>query len=173
MSDQVAGAVELEDDPSAVEASGSLSSRMERRSNELSSQRSDIFELPGWDDILAVELRLMGWESLRKIGIRNQKVKSVPLQELYTSIDQIVAGTERFYEIDESSGERRPIRDTWVTLARRTGKNLPQDLTPRQAVIALVGDTRVMTLYNAWQEWMKGERQEVDEEVMRDFETTA
>lgn len=162
---------EFTDDAAALDASSSLSSRMERRSSELASQKSDIFELPGWDDILEVELRLMGWEALRKIGIRNQKVKSVPMQELYTSVDQIVAGTERFFELDEA-GNRKPIRDTWVSLARRTGKNLPQDLTPRQAVIALVGDTRVMTLYNAWQEWMKGERQEVDEEVVRDFERT-
>lgn len=168
--DGVVGEVD-EIDPEAVEASNSLSARMERRSQELASQVSEIFEIPGWDEILEVELRLMGWEALRKIGIRNQKVKGVPMQELYTSVDQIVAGTEKFYELDDE-GNRKPIKDTWTSLARRTGKNLPQDLTPRQAVLALVGDTRVMTLYNAWQEWMKGERSQADEELVRDFERT-
>lgn len=149
----------------------SLAQRMQSRSQELERQVTEVFDIPGWEDILSVELRLMGWQVLRGIGQRNRKVKQVALQELYTAIDSIITATSQFYEVQ---GERRVTLegDTWISLARRTGKKLPDELTQRQAVLALVGDTRVMVLYNEWQEWMQGERREVDEEVMRDFETT-
>lgn len=154
-----------------IDGASSLSTRMKARSEELERQVSEVFEIPGWEDVLAVELNMVGWKKLRVIGQRNRKVKDLPTQELYVAIDQLITATDGFFEV--FGDERKSINDTWVSLARRTGKPLPDNLTPRQAVLALVGDTRVMALYNSWQEWLQGERREVDEEVVRDFERTS
>jgi hypothetical protein len=152
-------------------AGGSLAARMKRRGKELESQRTEVFEIPGWEEILAVELRVLGYEESRKIGRRLSKLRNESLQELYSYADQIVAATEGFYEVD---GDRRtPVDKTWMDLARAASPNkLPEDLTPRMAVISLVGDRRVAYLFSDYEEWMRGERQGVDEEVVRDFGTT-
>lgn len=158
----------------AVGAGGdSLAARMKRRGRELASQRTEIFEIPGWAAILAVELRLLGFDESDKITARLEKTVRHPgLRKLYFAVDQIVAATEGFYEVD---GDRRtPVDRTWVDLARDGADHkLPEDLTPRQAVISLVGDRRVVTgLYGEFEAWMSGERETVEEEVVSDFGTT-
>lgn len=165
MSEQVTQ--EMDTEPTG----GSLAARMKRRGKELENQRTEVFEIPGWEEILAVELRMLGYEESRKIGRRLSKIRNESLQELYSYVDQIVAATEGFYEVD---GDRRtPVDKTWMDLARAGAPHkLPEDLTPRMAVISLVGDRRVAYLFNDWEEWMRGERPEVDEEVVRDFRTT-
>lgn len=171
MTEQITKEMEPVSDPDTEAAPGSLAARMKRRGAELENQRTEIFPLPGWDEILAVELRVLGYEESRKIGRKLTRMRDETLQELYSFIDQIVAATEGFYEID---GDRRtPIDKTWMDLARAAAAHkLPEDLTPRRAVLSLLGDRRVAYLFSDWEEWMKGERQEVDEEVMRDFGTT-
>lgn len=171
MSEQVTREMDVAEE-SEVTGGGSLKARMGRRGRELESQRSEVFEVPGYDEIIAVELRMLGYEESRKIGQRVARhTREVAMQELYAFCDQILAATEGFFEVD---GDRRvPIDATWTSLARDASPvKLPEELTPRQALISLVGDRRVAYLFTAWEEWMRGERSDVDEEVVRDFGTT-
>lgn len=170
MSEQITREMEpVADEP--VNGAGSLAARMKRRGRELESQRTEVFEIPGWEEILAVELRLLGYDESRRIGRRLDKLRNEDMQELYSYADQIVAATEGFYEVD---GDRRTrIDKTWMDLARAAATvKLPEDLTPRQAIISLLGDRRVFYLFSDFEQWMRGERREVDEEVVRDFGTT-
>jgi hypothetical protein len=121
--------------------------------------------------MLAVELRLVGWEALRRIVTKYERQRVPALQELYTAADQILLGTEGFYEVDED-GKRTSVEQSWITLAKATGRVLPDELTPRQALISLVGDTNVLILWKEWQDWMSSRRTEVEEEVVRDFGMT-
>lgn len=150
---------------------GSLQERLQHRSQELEQTVSAVFPIPTLDDILAVELRLVGWEALRKIVSKHERQQVPAIKELYVASDGILAGTVGFYEIGEDS-RRTKVDSTWQELARATGKQLPEDLTPRRALIALVGDTNVAILWQQWQEWMATRRPEVDEEVSKDFGTT-
>lgn len=170
MSEQITREMEPVADES-VNGAGSLAARMKRRGKELESQRTEVFEVPGWEEILAVELRLLGYDESRRIGRRLDKLRNEDMQELYSYADQLVAATEGFYEVD---GDRRaPIDKTWMDLARAAAATkLPEDLTPRQAIISLLGDRRVFYLFTDFEQWMRGERREVDEEVVRDFGTT-
>lgn len=154
----------------AQREAGSLAQRMEARAGELERTVSAIFPIPTWEDILAVELRLVGWEALRRIVTKHDRHRVEAIKELYTAADQILLGTEAFYEVKEDGRER--IESSWVDLARATGRKLPAELTPRQALIALVGDTNVAILWRDWQEWMTTRRPEVDEELAQDFGTT-
>jgi hypothetical protein len=150
--------------------SSSLDGRMKARTEELESRTSEFFQVPGFEDIIAVELRLLGFEAQRKIARRNERIRDTTVQELYTACDCILRATEGLYEVDGDT--RTPIRDTWIDLARRAGKTLPNDVTDRQALLALVGSFRVVGLWQEWSQWVSGRRPEVEEEVMRDFEVT-
>jgi hypothetical protein len=162
--------------PEAVEEpqtrDDSLSGRMKQRAEQLSAQKTEIFDVPGFEGIVAVEFRMLSYERSRKIGQANDKVRSVAMRELYNMADQLVIATERFYEV-MPDGTRKPVNHDWVSLARGgLDRPLPAGLTPRQALLAVVGDRRVSFLYGEWEDWQRGERTEIDSEVVRDFEVT-
>lgn len=159
-----------------VASSGSLRSRMQSKQTATAERHTEFFPVPNWEDMVEVELRVLGWRTMRKIAERHRKIRDTALQELYTAADQIITATEAFYELD---GEKQTKVDMdWVSLAKagegnRGVKPLPENVTPRQAVLALVvHDTRLMYLWQEWQDWLKSVRPEVDEEVVRDFSTT-
>src|SRR5215212_4209172 len=87
---------------------GSLQERLQRRAKELEDTVSTIFPIPNWDDILAVELRLVGWEALRKIVTKHERHAVPAIRELYTAADQLLVGTVRFFEVDENTSRRTP-----------------------------------------------------------------
>lgn len=179
-SDAVAAVTELDGEPEVggvhVETTssgaqpGSLADRLQKRSQEIEHTISAVFPVPTLDDILGVELRIVGWEALRKIVTKHERQQVPAMRELYVAADQILAGTVRFYELEDT--RRTPVDHTWQELARATGRPLPEDLTPRRALIALMGDTNVAILWQQWQEWMTTRRPEVNEEVASDFGTT-
>jgi hypothetical protein len=153
----------------------SLEARMAQRAKQIEEQTSDIFPVPLWEDMLAVELRFVGWTTgLRKIVERHKKVRDPAVNELYIAADQVLLATEGFYMVSEGpKGEvRTKANTTWVQLARATGKKLPDNLSARQAMVALMGDTNVLFLWNTWQDWMRSERGTLEEEVVQDFSTT-
>lgn len=156
-----------------VAVDDSLEARARRRHQQLEQEQTEIFEVPGWQDILGVELRLIGWEEGRKIGQRLRKVKPEALRELYIMCDLILAATDGLHELLPGGGSRRS-RHTWVSLAQAVlpAGELPDNLTPRRALIAIVGDKRVPALYAVWQNWSGGAREEVTEEVVEDFGKT-
>jgi len=154
---------------------GSLRARMQARRDELDSIRSHVFEVPRWEDVLAVELRLISLK--RQIGVieKHEKVRDTATKLLYTAADQLLLCTVGFYEVTESEdGEQRrePLEDmTWVKLALNLHPEA-DTLTPRQALIAVVGAEQILPLTNDWMEWMRGARPEQDREMRKDFTTT-
>jgi len=149
--------------------SNSLAGRMASRSEELAKNTTEVFPLPGWEDILGVELRVLSYTTIRKIGQRNNKVRDEVTSELYNLTDQIAAATEGFVEIE---GEKQtPIDETWVSLANKL-PDAPDSLTLRQAVLFVVGDKRIHFLAADWMEWARTSSHDVDKEVGSDFGTT-
>jgi len=154
--------------------SGSLESRMRARRDEVEALVSEKFPLPRYEQMVAVELRFQGYERQRSMFERNKRQRSVALKELYTACDQILAATLGFYELasaDDTEGRR--TEHSWYSLAQGVlGEKFNDESTPRQAMLALIGAEQVPTLWNDWQEWMSGQRMDVDREVETDFQKT-
>lgn len=171
---------EVDDEVEDASVSSSLEARMARRRDEVESNVTEKFPLPGkFSDIIAVELRMLEWKTLQAIANKHRKMREESTRLLYVACDQLIRATEGFYEMvadDEAEdGVRyRPIAgETYERCARRGVADLPEDLTARQALLALVRpDSLVMIWWQEWQEWMRDRRPETDEEVMRDFSTT-
>lgn len=157
--------------PTEAPQAGSLEERMAKRRDSAQRRRSEWFGIPGWDDMLEVQLRLLSWKTMRGIGKRHATQRDESLAEVYTACDQIQAATEGFREVLPDGSHRERPDETWVTLARKGAKNLAESPTPRQAMLALVEeDARLMVgLYRPWQEWMEASRPEVEEELAEDF----
>lgn len=157
--------------------SGSLSSRMGAAEENITSATTERFPIPNWEDMVEVELRMLGWKKLRAIADVHKKVRNKADQELAIAVHQLVVATEGFYEIEGETSVR--VDMDWIKLAkagsgqRGVVKPLPDTLTETQAVLALVAlDTRAMNLWNEWHEWMSSNRSDVDKELVSDFGRT-
>lgn len=148
----------------------SLSERMQERAAELQREQTEKFDLPGWRDMLAVELKPLGFTTIRNLQRKNERERNETTREVYNMADQIIAATVGFHEVDGS--KETPIEDTWVTLAKRL-PDCPDGATPRQALLFLLdGDKWVHFLYIKWMEWASTVQPEVEKEVEQDFAQT-
>jgi hypothetical protein len=156
-------------EPEPQDASPSLSARMERRHEELSRQQTEKFPLPGWEGLLEVELRPLGMRQSAKVVQRNQRTRDEATRQLYVTCDLLIAASVGFHQV---SGETsKPINDDWVTLASRLD-DCPDNPTPRQALLFLVGEDRILWLYQAWEQWQRSAGEDVDKELAEDFDKT-
>lgn len=167
MSDEYEVEVEV---PEPAEASSSLAARMQQRSAELEKQTSEKFPIPGYEGILEVELRALGYKTIRRVQKRNERVRDEGLREIYTMADQLLMATVGFHEV-LPDGTNKSISDDWISLAKRL-PNCPEAPSPRQALLFVVTDKRIAFLIQEWGEWSKSVRSDLDEEVVQDFVTT-
>jgi len=163
----------LVEEPEPIEPGLALDSRMEARGDELARQTSEWFPLPGYDDILEVELKPLGWKTSSSIQHRNERVRDPGTRELYNMADQIIRATMGFRQVwpEDEEREPQPITDDWVSLAKRR-RMCPENPTSRQALLFLLTDARVPQLFQDWILWTREVRKENDEEVGRDFSPT-
>jgi hypothetical protein len=154
-------------------APGSLADRMRARREALEKNTTTTWDLPGFDGILAVEYRALGYQALRKITKRHEQQPDEGLLELYVACDTLIGATIEVYEISETTGKLAATGERWLELARRAGVDLPENSTQRQALLALVPDAAIVSLYNRYTGWIARSGTEADEAVVRDFERTA
>jgi hypothetical protein len=76
------------------------------------------------------------------------------LLELYVACDTLIGATEEVYEISETTGKLAATGERWLELARRAGVDLPENPTQRQALLALVPDAAIVSLYNRYYRWI-------------------
>lgn len=172
----------MEHDPTKVEAqvqpqasavdaaNGSLSSRMARRQEALSQQQTEKFPLPGWEDMLAVELRTVSTKAKQAVASRNSKIRNENERQLFAAIDVIITATVAFWRVTPDGYE--PLDDDWVSLAQRL-PHPPDGLTPRRAFLFLLPDHRLDTFFYEYHQWSESVGGDIDQEVVRDFEKTA
>jgi hypothetical protein len=149
---------------------GSLEERMQARSEELEHLTTEVFDVPRWEGMLAVELKALGWKRLVDVVGKNAQIRDTSSQLLYSSADQLLAATVGFYEVEEGDDGRREtsVPDaTWNTLACNAGAS--DELTPRQALIYVVGDVQTPALATEWATWAASARPRISAEVTRDF----
>lgn len=160
-----------EDQQEPQDASPSLASRMARRHEELQRATTQRFPIPGWDDLLEVELRPVGIRPSAQIVKRNERTRDDGTRQLYVMADLLVRATVGFWEMPENGGGPKALNESWVTLARRL-PDCPDSPSERQALLFLVPEERLMFLYQPWERWMGEASREVDEDTMRDFSRT-
>lgn len=167
------------EDAQALEApGGSLADRMKARRASLEKQKTEVFEVPGYEGIFAVEYRMLGWSRIRQITRGHAQVKDPGQRELNSAVDTLLVATVQLLEVTATG--HKPVSGGWLDLARALqdpsdpeAVKLPNNPTPQHALLAIFGvEARVMTHYGEYESWLNGQRQRVDEDVVRDFERT-
>lgn len=149
---------------------GSLADRVKQRRRALETRQNETFDLPGYEGILAAEFRLLAWTEGRKIGRVNAEVPEEELQLLYTCADGLLAAHTRFFEVHGT--EQVEITETWQTLCTLAGRSIPTDASDRVAMLALLDDVGVMSLWSEYETWRITRGRRINEEVTRDFKKT-
>jgi hypothetical protein len=168
--DQLVEAEELDQEPES--ASPSLANRMAKRHQELARQTTRRFPVPGWEDVLEVELQPVGAKPSVQIVQRAQRARDDGTRQLYVAADMLLRATVGFWEMPENGGRAKRLDgEDWISLARRL-EACPDNPTPRQALLFLLPDERLLPWYAEWEQWQVSSSRDVDEETMRDFVPT-
>jgi hypothetical protein len=152
----------------------SLRDRMRARAAEMELSRTERFDVPGYSGVVEVEMRTLGWDTVRKINDRHQRIREPGVRDLHIAGDIILEATVGFWEVDDS-GNRAKVETNWLELAQAALPHLRENATPRQALMALTKadrTTRLIDLWNEWGEWNSAERTSIGEELADDFEKT-
>jgi hypothetical protein len=150
----------------------SLQARMEAHAEHLRKDVTEQFPVPGWESMLMVELKRLGYKRIRALQKRNDRVRDAATRELYSMCDQIITATVGFHEVLENGETQELPDDTWITLAQNV-PGCPDEITPRQAILFLTGDDkRVHFLAAEWGEWSRAGEADETEEVRADFVST-
>ena len=105
--------------------SGSLAGRMAERADYLQKHDTAWFGIPGFEDILEVELRALSYKTSVGIRERLNKVHDTATRELYALADTITFATEGFRQVYDEDPTPLPD-DDWVSLARGSRTRRPR-----------------------------------------------
>jgi hypothetical protein len=173
--EQPTEAIEPVPRPPRPEPASSLKARMKARQAELQDRTTEIFPVPLFDAILAVELKAVEWEeteqALEKHLRRPQRMM------LLTAADEVVAATVAFYEIGEDDSlELIEDAEAWSDIATayldEDFTAMPPATLERVALISLISEQGVMALSGQYRQWLGGANVGISKAVRRDFKTT-
>lgn len=162
-------------DEPMVPAGSSLKARMHDRQEELAKRTTELFPVPRYDEIIAVELKAIPWERSEKILERHQR--QAKRMMLNSSADELVAATVGFWEIKED-GSTEEITDVsrWSEVCEHVLEvdlpNSPPATLERVGLLTLCSDQGVMALNGQYRRWLGGANVGIGEEVGRDFSST-
>lgn len=150
----------------------SFEARMQKRRVQREQRTTEIFEVPGFEDLFKVEMQVVGYKRLADIALANQRQRDDALKTLAIAAEQIIAATAGFYKIQDDGSLARAEGATWQMFARAFDPSLDQTVKPRVALVRLLEGQGVLTLHSEWYIWNGRGSEEVDEELVKDFPVT-
>lgn len=154
----------------AKPVAGSLEARVAERRKQLEQRTTELFDVPGFEDVFQVELQMVGWKRLRQIAAQHERVHEESQKELRTAADQLLAATVGFHAIVDEDGNTQSAEGvSWKGLAQAYDSKLDETTRGRVALLRLLGETQTVFLWNDWQTWMKTGSGKVERELEKDF----
>jgi hypothetical protein len=153
----------------------SLKGRMEARAAELANRKTEVFPIPRYDSVIAVELKAISWEKTQEIIERHSRVGT--RQTLNASADEIVFSTVAFHEL-KPDGSLELVEDvhSWSEVTQAllgiSPPEGPYNTRERVCMLSLVSDQGVMALSAQFRQWLGGVSSGISEAVRQDFSTT-
>lgn len=150
-----------------TEVGGSLASRVNQRAQELRKRTYEWFGVPGLEDVLEVALTPLPLRTVIKVQKRAARERDEATAGLYSLADNLLAATHGFR--DARTEEELDVK--WTDIATWID-GCPSSPTERQALLFVLGESRIMFLGQEWAEWQRLGGSEIAEEVVGDFSRT-
>ena len=148
---------------------GSLEARVAEQRNDLESQTTELFDVPGFD-VFKVELRVIGAKQQHAIFKRHEHVRDEYQQNLRTAADLIVVATVAFHAVDGEGQTHQAEGASWKRFAKAYDKTLPESVLngpggSRVALIRLLTEENVLTLAGTYKLWLPTRGSKVEREL--------
>ena len=160
MSENLVNAVveDLEEAPAAL--TGSLEARIAARREALEKRTTELFDVPGYEGIVKVEMRLVGGKRLHQIGQAHERLHDEYKKLLRTAEDIILAATVAFHNVDANGEPQFAEGITWKRLAKAANRHLDEAHLEargggRVALEGLIGEAGVISLLGEWNQWTR------------------
>ena len=144
---------------------GSLEERIAQRREALERVRTEKFEVPGYEGIFMVELRMVGGKRQLAIVNKHERIRDEYRRLLSSAVDLVLAATVDFYVLDAEGNPERADGATWLKLAQAADKTLPDSTTADVAILRLLGEQGVTDLAADWRMWMRNRGAKVEAEL--------
>jgi hypothetical protein len=152
---------------------GSFEARMQERRVQREQRTTELFDVPGFEDIFRVEMQVVGFKPQADIALRYQRQRDDGMRLLTIAAETVCAATVGFHMIVEDGTTAEAEGDpTWVDMARAYDPTLGADTVERVALIRLLEGQGVLALNAVWSEWNMRGNERVDKELAADFSTT-
>lgn len=151
---------------------GSLQDRIARRQREIEAQpeHTIVIPVPDFEDILAVQYQTLDYRKMMAIEARQEKNKDTAEGVLFVAADKLINACVRIVEpTDDPNGDYKDTGYKWGLDAARNlfGKDLPDNTSARQAVIACFRDEETLVRHAGdWATQREEIRKRVDTEAL-------
>jgi hypothetical protein len=149
---------------------GAFEARMQEVRRQREQRTTEVFEVPGFESIIKVELRVLGYKKTTDVAIQHVRQRDDSLRALYTAADQLLAATVAFHKIQADGSLEAAEGLSWLQLAQAYDPSINATVRPRTALIRLLDDGKgVNELHGAWYSWNTRGNEKVDGELEQDF----
>jgi hypothetical protein len=158
-------------DTFSVSSNGSsLAARAQARRAQLSAKRTVTLPVPGYQDMLSVEYRVLTYAETKRIVARNERIREEAVQDLTNYADQLIAASVTAYELPS----KRELGAGWtLSLCKEMGVEIGEGMTTRQALFSVLDDILLFKHYMEYMEWMQGAEADIDSEQSEAFPATS
>jgi hypothetical protein len=149
---------------------GSLEERVGKRREQLEKKTTEMFDVPGYEGVFQVELRLLGGKRQFAIVEALERVHDDYQKAIRAAAEMILASTVAIHEVVDDEGNTQVAEGvTWLRLAKAADQKLGPEIQPRVALIRMISENGVLELAGEWRLWMKNRGVKVEKALARDF----
>lgn len=149
---------------------GSLEDRVGKRRETLEKRTTELFDVPGYQGVFQVEMRILGGKRRYAISEEHERVADEYQKGLRTAADSILKATVAIHSVLDEEGNTAVAEGvSWIRLARAANKNLGDDVKARPALIGMIGENGVIQLAEDWMKWMRTRGVKVEKDLEKDF----
>ncbi len=170
-----AGLAAMRADSEAVPISGgprpgSLEDRIAKRRAALEGNTTELFDVPNFQGVFKVELRVLGGKQQYRAIEKHARVQNEYQQNLRSATDLILAATVGIHAVIDPDEDTTQLAEgfTWLDAAKALDKNLDATTPPKAALVRVLGEAGVISLFGEWERWTTQRGAKVDEELVRD-----
>lgn len=156
------------DEPTPV--IGSLEERIAQRRRQLEDNQTAQFDVPGFEGIVKVELRIVGAKRQLAAINAHQRIHDESKKVVRFATDMLLAATVQFHSVVDDDGRTEVAEGaSWRKLARAYDSTLDDTVTGPQAITRLITENGVLDLFAEWKDWMRTRGQKLATELAEGF----